>query len=143
MPFDNPPGTPFGDIELLWDARSRISNRDHWVKGRYQDGDRHCLIAVLSLVSGSPSFDAANRVERRLTRLLAKQLPSPFRYWAPKFFTARRRLMCFNDNARTSHEDVIALFDRAINHLASKAPAMSVNARQPIDRRSLAMGVHP
>jgi len=28
--------------------------------------------------------------------------------------------MAFNDNTRTSHEDVMALFDRTIHHLASK-----------------------
>ena len=123
MPFDNPPGTPFGDIELLWDARSRISNRDHWVKRRYQHGDRYCLVAALSVASGSQSYNSANRVERRLTWLLAKQLPSKSAYWAPKLFTARWRLICFNDNARTRHEDVIGLFDRAIGQLTSEVPA--------------------
>jgi hypothetical protein len=140
MPFDNPPETPFGDIELLWEARSRISNRDHWAQGRFQDGDRHCLIAVLSLVSGSPSFDVGNRVERRLTRLLAKELPSQFGFWARvRFFTARQRLMCFNDDSHTGHDDVIALFDRTINHLASQAPALC----SAIAQRSPADGLHP
>ena len=140
MPFDNPPRTPFGDIELLWEARSRISNRDHWVQGRFQDGDRYCLIAVLSLVSGSPSFDVGNRVEGRLTRLLSKELPSRFRFWARvRFLTAGERLICFNDDARTGHEDVIALFDRTIDHLASQAPAWC----SAITQRSPAMGVHP
>ena len=35
---------------------------------------------------------------------------------------ARRRLIAFNDDPLTHHEDVIALFDRAIEHLASTAP---------------------
>ena len=38
MPFDAPYQTPFGDIELLKDARSRISNRRSWVQRRFQDG---------------------------------------------------------------------------------------------------------
>jgi len=29
--------------------------------------------------------------------------------------------MWFNDDSRTSHEDVMALFDRTISHLASTA----------------------
>ena len=123
MPFDNPPGTPFGDIELLWDARSRISSRDHWVRLRFQRGDRYCLVAALSVASGSRSYNSVNRTERRLTRLLAEQLPATSAYWAPKFFTARWRLIGFNDNARTRHEDVIGLFDRAIGQLTSKVPA--------------------
>jgi hypothetical protein len=123
MPFDNPPGTPFGDIELLWDARSRISSRDHWGRLRFQHGDRFCLVAALSVASGSRSYNSANRIERRLARLLAEQLPAMSAYWAPKFFTPRWRLICFNDNARTRHEDVIGLFDRAIGQLTSKVPA--------------------
>jgi hypothetical protein len=67
MPFDNPPRTPFGDIELLWDARSRILSRDHWTQERFEDGNRHCLVGVLSLVCGCRGFNVANRMERRLT----------------------------------------------------------------------------
>jgi len=36
-------------------------------------------------------------------------------------FVARQRLMWFNDDSRTSHEDVMALFDRTISHQASTA----------------------
>ena len=122
MPFDNPPGTSFGDSGLLWDARSRISSRDHWVQGRFEDGARHCLVAVLSLVSDSPSFDVANRMERRLTRLLAKNLAPTSAVWGVRFFTARWRLICFNDDPDTGHEDVMALFDRTIDHLTNKVP---------------------
>jgi hypothetical protein len=120
MPFDAPYQTPFGDIELLTDARSLISNRKSWVQGRFQDGDRHCLVAALSLACGSRSFHVPNRTEKRLARLLASRLPphEPFLIR----FVARQRLMWFNDDTRTSHEDVIALFDRTISHLASTAP---------------------
>ena len=85
MPFDNPPRTPSGDIELLWDARSRILTKDHWTQGQFEDGDRHCLLGALSLVSGSPSFDVGNRVERRLARLLARNLPATSDIWAVNF----------------------------------------------------------
>ena len=120
MPFDAPYQTPFGDIELLLDARSRISNRKTWVQGSFQDGDRHCLVAALSLACWSRSFHVPNRTEKRLARLLATRLPpdEPFLIR----FVARQRLMWFNDDSRTSHEDVIALFDRTISHLASTAP---------------------
>jgi hypothetical protein len=30
--------------------------------------------------------------------------------------------MCFNDNPRITHEDIMALFDQAIDHLTIKAP---------------------
>ena len=122
MPFDNPHQTPFGDAELLWDARSRVSTRNDWVQGQFQDGNRLCIVGALSLVSGSRSFNTPNRVERRLARVLAAQLPPGRRVWASlRFFTARQRLMWFNDSRRTSHADVMALFDRAINRSAAQA----------------------
>ena len=120
MPFDNPHQTPFSDVERLLAARSRISNRDHWVKHRFQDGDRYCLVATLSVASGSQSYNHPNRVERRLSRLLAKQLPPSFAFSQLRLFTSRWRLTCFNDSHRTRHEDVIALFDRTVDHLTKR-----------------------
>jgi hypothetical protein len=122
MPFDAPYQTPFGDIELLTDARSRISNRKSWVQGRFQDGDRYCLVAVLSLACGSRSFHMPNRTEKRLARLIAMQIQpdAPFLIRC-RLMPARHRLMSLNDDPRTTHEDVIALFDRTISRLASTA----------------------
>jgi hypothetical protein len=121
MPFDNPHQTPFGDADLLRDARSRIFGKSDWVQGRFQDGNRYCLVAALAVVSGSATFQMPNRVERRLARCLAAQLPSRVPLWARmRCFTARQRLIWFNDSWRTKHEDVIALFDRAIDHQSSK-----------------------
>jgi hypothetical protein len=33
MPFDNPHQTPFGDIEILTDARNRIASQNTWLSG--------------------------------------------------------------------------------------------------------------
>ena len=124
MPFDNPPDGRFGDIDLLWAARSRIGHESGWVQNRYSDGDRLCLVAALSIVAASSSFDAPNRTERRLARLVADQLPESVPRWARlKFFTARRRLIWFNDSPYTKHQDVVALMTRAINRAASRTPA--------------------
>ena len=65
MPFDAPYQTPFGDIELLTDARSRIANRNLWVRHRFEDVDRHCLVAALSLACGSRSFQLPNQTEKQ------------------------------------------------------------------------------
>jgi hypothetical protein len=123
MPFDNPHQTPFGDLELLTDARSRISSDNTWIQGRFQDGVRHCLVAALSLASGSRSFNMPNRTERRLARVLAMQLPPRGPFWIGiRLIPARQRLMSFNDDTCTSQEDVMALFDRAILRVAGKVP---------------------
>ena len=122
MPFDAPCPTPFGDIELLTDARNCIRNRNSWVQGRFQDMDRYCLVAALSLACGSRSFDIPNRTEKKLARLIAAQIPrdAPFMSrW--RLVPVRQRLMALNDAPCTTHEDVMALFDRTISHLATTA----------------------
>ena len=123
MPFDNPHQTPFGDLELLMEARGRISSRDTWVQGHFRKEGRYCLVASLSLTCGSRNFGMPNRTELRLSRLVAMQMPSnaPFLI-RHRFMPARRRLIAFNDDLLTRHEDVMALLDRAIDHLASAAP---------------------
>ena len=124
MPFDNPHQTPFGDLELLRDARSHISDKRDWVQGCYRDGDRYCLVAALSTAAKSPTFHTPNRVERRLARLLVAQLPSQASFWwRMGCFTGRQRLIWFNDCPGTTHEDVMALFDGTIDHLMSRVPA--------------------
>ena len=127
MPFDNPHEMPFGDIEILRDARSRISSRRDWVQGCFRDGDRHCLVAALSIASGSRSFRRSNQTERRLARLLARQLPEAAPFWAKsRLVPARQRLMWFNDNASTHHADVMALFDRTTEQLSRAVSVLTL-----------------
>ena len=73
MPFDNPHQTPFGDLELLMEARGRISSRDTWVQGHFQKRGRYCLVASLSLTCGSRRFGMSKPAEQRLCRLLASR----------------------------------------------------------------------
>ena len=75
MPFDNPSQAPIGDVAILMDARDRIADPSRWMKHELQDGDRHCLVAALSLACGSRSFDNPNETELRLAKFLAKQMP--------------------------------------------------------------------
>jgi hypothetical protein len=54
MPFDDPHQTPFGDLELLMEARGRISRREAWVPrgfcegwhGNFALGQGTCLICI-------------------------------------------------------------------------------------------------
>ena len=127
MPFDNPHQMPFGDLEILRDARSRIADEGNWLKGDFRDGDRHCLVAALSVAAGSRNFKIPNKAERRLARFLVTQLPAKAPFWTRlRVMPARHRLMYFNDDARTTHSDVMALYDRAIEHLASRALVRAV-----------------
>ena len=123
MPFDNPNQAPIGDLAILLDARDRIVEPSSWVQNKFKDGNRHCLVAALSLACNSSSFSAPNPTETRLARMLAKQLPPS----APlvvriRVLPARQRLILFNDCRRICHHDVVALFDTAISQLAIQVP---------------------
>ena len=67
MPFDNAHQTPFGDLELLVDARGRICNPYKWTKGRFENGDRHCLVAALSLAAESHNYNRPELNDGSLT----------------------------------------------------------------------------
>jgi hypothetical protein len=123
MPFDNPHHMPLGDVEIVRDARSRIADEGNWLKYDFQDGNRHCLVGALSLAAGSANFRTPNGTERRLARHLVMQLPKkvPLRTRL-RIMPVRQRLMYFNDDARTTHDDVVALYDRAIERLSCRAP---------------------
>jgi hypothetical protein len=127
MPFDIPYDSPFGDIRVLIDARSRINDKHHWLQRQFRYRDRHCLVAALSVASQSPGFDRPNQTEQRLASVLVRHLPR--RAGLSKFLifaTARYRLTTFNDRCRTQHEDVLELFDRTIEHLQAKVPLYPV-----------------
>jgi hypothetical protein len=123
MPFDNPFEVPFDDIHLLMNARARIASPHCWLQGRFRKGDRYCLVGALSVECGSRSFRIPNRTERRLARRLAEQLPMVWKFWSRMmFFAPRYGMIMFNDNCRTRHKNVVALFDRAIQQLMAESP---------------------
>jgi hypothetical protein len=80
-------------------------------------------VAALSITAGSQDFQTPNRKERRLARVLAARLPEKAPIWARiRFFPARQRLILFNDSPQTTHADVVALLDRAIDHAVGRTP---------------------
>ena len=121
VPFDSFHQAHGGDLQHLVEARDLISDRTRWLKHSFnRDGDRYCLVGALSVVCGSRGFALPNRTERRLARVLAKQLPLRAPWWPRiSIIPARYRLMSWNDRWRTTHGDVLALFDRTISTLAT------------------------
>jgi hypothetical protein len=120
VPFDSFHQAPGGDLQILTEARDLISDRTRWLKHSFnRDGDRFCLVGALSVVCGSRGFALPNRTERRLARVLAEQLKFQSPWWASiALIPARNRLMWWNDRLRTTHDEVLALFDRTISALA-------------------------
>jgi hypothetical protein len=121
MPFDSPHSRSIRDLDILPEARGHISGKNSWVKWRFQDGNGYCLVGALSLACGSPEFNVPSETELRIAQLLAKQLPREAAWWTRlEFVAVRTRLMSFNDHPRTTHEDVLAVYDRSIHCLASR-----------------------
>ena len=56
MPFDNPHELPFGDLEILRAARSRVSDKGSWLKCGFQKGNRFCLVAGTIRGGGEPQL---------------------------------------------------------------------------------------
>jgi hypothetical protein len=109
-------------VEILLDARSRIDDPHCWLKGEFSK-ENGSLVAALALACRNPQFDQPSRTGRRLILVMARQLPRGCsRLQRIICFRPMHRLMRFNDSPRTTHDDVIALFDRTIQHLAAMAP---------------------
>jgi hypothetical protein len=124
MPFDNPPQGPLSDVEILLDARSRIDDPHCWLKGEFSKENRYSLVVALALACQNPQFDQPSRTGRRLILAMARQLPRGWgRLQRIICFRPMHRLIRFNDSPRTTHDDVMALFDRTIQYLAVMAPA--------------------
>jgi hypothetical protein len=114
------------DALLLMSARERV--RTHWTKNNYQDHDRYCMVGALAVACGNRRFRLPTWRERRLARLVAKELP--FRIFLC-WLTGRARLIVFNDSKKTKRHDVLGLFDRAIERATQGeriAPAPSAGS---------------
>lgn len=117
MPFDAMVAQSPSDADLLCRARSYIDTPNRWLKGAYmiKSQRRYCATAALAKACNVRRFWRSNNQLRHLTRLLVKELPREgvFSRWC---LTSRARLVHFNDQATTSHQDMMALFNRAITH---------------------------
>ena len=108
-----------GAARVVSDAPSRSSR-----ERASSLGVSSAVVAALSLAAGSRHFNMPNKTERRLARLLAAQIPPPTSLFKRiTLLSARQRLIRYNDSFGTSHQEVIALFDRSIHYLASEASA--------------------
>ncbi len=80
-------------------ARALISNKENWLQGDYCRADQYCALGAIKKV-GRYQDDVA--AEREI-RLLRAAIPGGKRKWVHLY------------NDRHTHEEVLALFDRAIS----------------------------
>jgi len=97
------------DLSTLRRARAGVSVPGGWTQGQFRSGDRRCAMAWLSDGAGHPALiETARLAERSLLPVLAP---------AYRQDAGWLDIALFNDHHRTTQEDVVALFDRAIMRL--------------------------
>jgi hypothetical protein len=96
-------------------ARAKIADEAHWIKGVDFSSERLCAMgavgAALKQPMGGFRWSACEAA-------LIKALPSSARGHAS------HSVVCFNDRRATTHSDILALFDRAIE--AERAKESSI-----------------
>jgi hypothetical protein len=93
--FDNHPLAKLGAVERL------LATEQQWCKGRLRDAHgRHCLVGAIEAVDG--------RQMLQHTILQAAREVSGKRYWRIEFF---------NDDPRTTHEDVLQVLRHARDNI--------------------------
>lgn len=98
-------------LELLVAAREKIADHHNWGKRHYYHDGRCCAIGALMLAH--PERQDSN--EEILTygaacAALRGAIPPDFIAAYPDY----NPVSCFNDHRTTTHQDVLALYDRAI-----------------------------
>jgi hypothetical protein len=87
-------------VEVLREARGLIDTPEKWCKGIMRSGGRRCAVGAVSDVTGGEM------------RMRHSEADGAFR--ALECAAGGRRVHLLNDDPKTSHADVIAVFDRAI-----------------------------
>lgn len=119
MPFDAMGNGPQSDADLLRAARSLIAIPSLWTQGAYSrnrwDYTARCAMMALGVACGcgnqTPRVPTGQ--QRQLARLLVNEMPRRGGFFG-RLLPANGRLIMFNDSRRTTHDDVLRLFDRAI-----------------------------
>jgi hypothetical protein len=120
MPFDNPRPGPLTDIEILVGCAKSDRQPELLAEGPLQEITPALPHRRTGVACNNPQFDEPSRTGRRMTLAMARQLPRGWgRLQRMICFRPRKRLIRFNDNPRMTHDDVMALFDRTIQHLGS------------------------
>lgn len=131
MPFDstNPRQEPSSDGELLRQAQQMICDERFWIKYAWWVDTpwgtrRYCPVAAIALVCDNTNVRRPSKLERRLCRLLVHQMPLYGGLWR-LLVTPRLLVRIYNDHARTTHADIMKLFDGAIASTRSVEPNAS------------------
>jgi hypothetical protein len=114
MPFDALPERFNNDGDLLAKAKRMLMARG-WAKGVYVNRlGGICPVVALALACGIEGYRRPTRLQRRLAGHLIREAPhhggTVLRWFSSGYF----RLKVYNDSRHTSYDDLMDMFDRAI-----------------------------
>ncbi len=91
---------------LLQDARDLIDHPDKWTKGTLYDQGRYCMLGAIQQAEASTKQRVgSNHIARnRLLETGIAMFPS----------ISFRGIASINDHPDTTHDDILAMFDKAI-----------------------------
>ena len=100
-------------LEVLKAARDTINtNPELWIKGSYGKGPGHCVVGWLR------HYSSRFRGNQIAVHALVPVLPVQYQKRLREFpDSVRTVVQAFNDDNRTTHADVVNLFDEAITRL--------------------------
>lgn len=85
-------------------AKALIDTPEKWIKGSFCVNGCRCALGAIFTVSAIDG-EWSEAKEHQLIEAVSDSLPEPW----------KANLISFNDHPDTSHADIMALFDRAIN----------------------------
>lgn len=102
-------------LEILLDARKLIETPRRWIKGRQHKEnlvrpDQYCLIGAVTQAAGSKSSGY------RIRPLLDEAIESYILTESTKYYMFIPGIENFNDEVKSTHSDVLAVLDIAINN---------------------------
>lgn len=105
--IDIPPVLP-AHVQILLEARTLISDPKHWTQGNYYNHGAYCAV-------GAVSHFARKRKNYRKNRTLAVGLlAKAVKKYLKQYFLQREIEFVTSYNDSRNHEEVLALFDKAI-----------------------------
>jgi len=137
MPFDSlgGPDRDPDDADLLIAARNLIDFPGAWIKHAYYRQEhgqkRFCAMGALAVACDS-GFAFPSRKAHRLARYLVNEMPRRGGYLL-RYISAPMRVRAYNDSSNTTQNEVIALFDKAIQRLAPYRSSWPVKAHAILD----------
>lgn len=100
-------------LELLQGARALLEKG--WIKHRFEYGKNYCIVGALNIVDKGMQ----SRYFIEAIKLLEDQIPRG----------RSCQVMAFNDEDRTTHQEVLSLMDRAISKLSGKVFFQQITQR--------------